>query len=224
MQRDLLLVNEIFQTLQGEAGFTGTPSVFVRLQGCPVGCAWCDTRHTWHADPANIIPINRMLGKDKDTGEYAEMSADAVIGSVTSFDARHVVITGGEPCLYDLVPLSAALVDRGYSVQVETSGTAEISVHPDAWVTVSPKLNMPGGLAVREDALRRANEIKMPIGKPDDIELLEERVVPFVDRSKVDIWLQPLSQSRSATALCVETAGKRQFRVSIQTHKYIGIR
>ena len=59
-------VNEIFQSIQGEATFTGTPSIFVRLQGCPVGCAWCDTKHTWEIDPKFVVNKTIMLAKEKD--------------------------------------------------------------------------------------------------------------------------------------------------------------
>jgi 7-carboxy-7-deazaguanine synthase len=224
MQCDILLINEIYQTVQGEAKFTGTPAVFLRLQGCPVGCAWCDTKHTWEIKQQNIIPINTMLSKKNDSHNYSEMSVDEVVKSIQLFDAFHVVVTGGEPCLYNLIPLTTKLIDNGYSVQIETSGTHEISVHSATWVTVSPKFNMTGRLLVREDALRRADEIKMPVGKLNDVDILEKYVIPFIDMTKVAIWLQPLSQSKKATALCIKIAIEKRFHVSIQTHKYIGIR
>lgn len=216
-------VNEIFETIQGEAVFTGTPAIFVRLQGCPVGCAWCDTKHTWTTAPEHAVPAKLMLAKASDSPAYTPMTVDELLATLQSYAARHVVITGGEPCLYDLVPFTSALLDRGYSVQVETSGTHEVRADERTWVTVSPKLDMPGGFAVLDAAIQRANEIKYPVGKPADVENLRARILPLT-KAGVPVWLQPLSQSKSATALCVEAATKNGFRVSIQTHKFIGVR
>jgi len=216
-------VNEIFETIQGEAVFTGTPAIFVRLQGCPVGCAWCDTKHTWTTAPEHAVPAKLMLTKVSDTPAYTQMTVDDLLATLQSYAARHVVITGGEPCLYDLVPLTSALLNRGYCVQVETSGTHEVRADDRTWVTVSPKLDMPGGFVVLDAAIQRANEIKYPVGKPADVENLRTRILPRT-KAGVPVWLQPLSQSKSATALCVEAATKNGFRVSIQTHKFIGVR
>lgn len=217
-------VNEIFQTVQGEGSFAGTPAVFVRLQGCNVGCPWCDTKHTWALNPAREVALDLMLAKGEDgSDEWAQMTADDVLAIVLNFTARHVVITGGEPCQYDLLPLTAALVGAERTVQVETSGTAEIRVHGSTWITVSPKLNMPGGLLVRCDAMARADEVKHPVGKRADVDkldaLLQESKAP-----PVPIWLQPLSMSRAATAACIEEATRRDYRVSVQMHKYLQVR
>jgi len=216
-------VNEIFETIQGEAVFTGTPAIFVRLQGCPVGCAWCDTKHTWTTAPEHAVPAKLMLAKVSDTPAYTQMTVDDLLATLQTYAARHVVVTGGEPCLYDLVPLTSALLDCGYGVQIETSGTHDVRADNRAWVTVSPKLDMPGGFAVLDAAIQRANEIKYPVGKTIDVENLRARVLPLI-KAGVLVWLQPLSQSKSATTLCVEAATKNGFRVSIQTHKFIGLR
>ena len=138
------------------------------------------------------------------------------------FAARHIVITGGEPCMYDLRELTAALLARGRSVQIETSGTHEVLCADGVWVTVSPKLHMPGGLPVLASAMRRANEVKHPVGKLADIEQLLG-VLPLVP-SGVQVWLQPLSQSSKATELCIAEATQRGWRVSVQTHKFLGVR
>ncbi len=216
-------VNEVFQTIQGEATWTGTPSVFIRLQGCPVGCAWCDTKHTWDVEPIDRVTIPVMLAKDVDDRTYAEMTVPEVIGLLETYTARHVVITGGEPCLYDLTPLTATLLDAGYTVQIETSGTHEVRVDDRAWVTVSPKLDMPGGFDVLDSALARADEIKHPVGKGADYDKMRERILPRVAQG-VPVWLQPLSQNRTATALCVNFTTQHGHKVSIQTHKFIGVR
>lgn len=215
-------VNEVFQTIQGEASYTGTPSVFLRLQGCPVGCPWCDTKHTWHIAPEHAVTISAMLEKQTDAPTYAQMTCQDLVDTVRKFQARHVVITGGEPCSYDLTELTTQLIGLGYSVQIETSGTYPVRAHPWTWVTVSPKIGMPGGLTVLPDALSRANEIKHPVGRERDIDNL--RVVLLEANPEALVWLQPLSQSAKATTLCIREATANGWRVSIQTHKFLGVR
>lgn len=218
----LLPINEVFETLQSEGQLTGTPSVFVRLQGCGVGCPWCDTKHTWALDPDRRISWREMLAKQVDAPTYAEVTAEGLVDLVGAFQSRHVVLTGGEPCDYDLDDLTIALHRAGKSIQVETSGTAQCRVAPVVWVTCSPKIGMPGGLAVRPDVMRRANEIKAPVGRPRDIEAL----VALLEETGADapVFLQPLSTSDKATRLCIEEARRREWRVSLQMHKYHGLR
>lgn len=219
----ILPVNEVFESIQGEATFTGTPSVFIRLQGCPVGCAFCDTKHTWFVEEKNIIPIQPMLDKTEDTDGYAIMHIGDILLMLEKYKARHIVLTGGEPCLYDLEPLTTALIEAGYTVQIETSGTYPIKCHRQTFVTVSPKIGMAGQLEVLHGSYLMANEIKFPVGKPADIVKLREQVLPYT-KGNNNIWLQPLSQNKTATALCVKEATENDWRVSIQTHKFIGVR
>lgn len=210
-----LPVNELFETLQGEATFVGTAAVFIRLQGCDVGCPWCDTKYTWAMDNA----VASIRGKVDEVNSFAWMTTSELVAEIESFHARHVVITGGEPCTYDLTELTAALIAAGFSVQIETSGTYEVRCHAAVWVTVSPKHGMPGGRTVVASAIERASEIKCPVGKAADITLAEQ----YLGQGK-DVWLQPLSQNRRATQLCVEAAIKKGFRLSLQTHKFIDLR
>lgn len=222
----MLPINELFQTIQGEATFTGTPSVFVRLQGCDVGCPWCDTKHTWAVDPSRAISPAMMVAKEKDTASFARMEAHELASYIAGgYNAMHVVITGGEPCVHDLTELTAALHSAERRTQIETSGTQPILCDWRTWVTLSPKIGMPGGFKVRPDALERANEFKVPVGKEDDViafrDLMTQHGVKLRGRT---VWLQPLSQSEKATRLCIEIATKRDWRVSIQTHKFLGVR
>jgi 7-carboxy-7-deazaguanine synthase len=226
-----LLINELFETVQGEATFTGSPAVFIRLQGCPVACPWCDTKGSWSIEDENEIPPTLMGEKVKDAPTFARMGAIELAKQVLGTTrARHIVITGGEPALYDLRPISEIFIEAGRTVQLETSGTSEIRIDPRAFVTVSPKVGMPGGLKVRDDALLRADEIKMPVGKPADVERLRAVIGQLMAAKGVraggvpTVWLQPLSQSEKATALCVEAATTHGWRISVQTHKYLGVR
>jgi len=218
-------INEIFDTIQGEAAFTGTPSTFVRFQFCDVGCPWCDTKHTWTVSPDRQVSLDAMLKKQIDGASYADLEPSALVEHLGEREPRHIVITGGEPCHYDLLEFTGLLTGIGKSVQIETSGTREIKCSSETWVTVSPKIDMPGGWKVRGDALDRANELKMPVGKLSDVTkavTLMDRVYPR--NPKPIMWLQPLSQSPKATELCIRAATEHGFRVSIQTHKFLGVR
>ncbi|HHQ4758065.1 TPA: 7-carboxy-7-deazaguanine synthase QueE [Aeromonas hydrophila] len=218
-------INEIFQTIQGEGVFTGLPAIFVRLQGCPVGCPWCDTRHTWVVDPAREVGVQAVLDCSNESDGWSKMSTEQILASFQQlgYQARHVVITGGEPCLYDLQDLSAALIEAGYQVQIETSGTCEIQTHEQTWVTVSPKINMKGGLPVLVSALERANEIKHPVATERHVEELDALLATARLRENVVIALQPISQKPRATQLAMATCIARNWRLSIQTHKYLDI-
>ena len=138
------------------------------------------------------------------------------------------LLTGGEPCRHDLTELTSRLVAEGFRVQIETSGTMPIRCHADVWVTLSPKLDMPGGLAVRQDAWERAGEIKFPVDTAADLARFEHALAaarkaaarPLTEL----VWLQPVSQGKEATRLCVEAAFAHQWRVSVQVHKYLDLR
>ena len=122
-------IAETFYSIQGEGATAGLPAVFVRLQGCTVGCGWCDTKYSW--DPAG--------GR--------EVELPALLEEVGAFPCRRVVITGGEPLESALFPpLAAALADRGYVVEVETSGTRAPADEADAGIqwNVSLKLSSSG--------------------------------------------------------------------------------
>jgi len=218
-------INEMFQTLQGEGFYTGVPAIFIRLQGCPVGCAWCDTKHTWDKLDSREISLFSVLAKTKESDKWSAASAEEllVIISRQGYTARHVVITGGEPCLYDLTPLTQLLEANGFSCQIETSGTHQVLCTPDTWVTVSPKVNMRGGYDVLEQALERANEIKHPVGRVRDIEALDSLLAALPEAPNRIIALQPISQKEDATRLCIETCIARNWRLSMQTHKYLNI-
>src|SRR5690554_1868916 len=137
-------VNEVFQTIQGEGVYTGVPAIFIRLQGCPVGCPWCDTQHTWEHRPEDEVPLTAVIEKSAASSKWAEVTPQQLLDffQQRGYTARHVVITGGEPAMYDLVPLGEALEQAGYQLQIETSGTFEIRATAQTWVTVSPKLDM----------------------------------------------------------------------------------
>ena len=226
MPNTLLNINEIFASLQGEATYTGTPSVFIRLQGCNVGCPWCDTKHTWKLDAADKIEFNYLTAKIEDKNSWEQASVEQIIEFIQDNfpQIKHIVITGGEPAMYNLLPLCNALEELGKDIQIETSGTEEFQISKNTWVSLSPKIDMPGGKIVLEECISRANEIKMPIGKMVDIEKLKDFLAVNQVAKNIPIWLQPLSQNLSATKLCIEQALLNNWRLSLQTHKFINIR
>ncbi|WP_279142409.1 7-carboxy-7-deazaguanine synthase QueE [Photobacterium phosphoreum] len=218
-------INEVFETIQGEGVFTGVPAIFVRLQVCPVGCSWCDTKQTWTAEPEDLVSVERIMVKTEDSPLWTQLDANGVVNLLVDqgYTAKHVVITGGEPCIYDLRPLTAALEVAGFNCQIETSGTSDILTSEQTWVTVSPKINMKAKLPVLTSALARANEIKHPVGTSKDIDQLDALLATATLRNDVTIALQPISQKPRATELCISTCIARNWRLSIQTHKYLAI-
>ncbi|GAA6173660.1 7-carboxy-7-deazaguanine synthase QueE [Colwellia sp. KU-HH00111] len=220
----LYKINELFETIQGEGSFTGQPSIFIRLQGCPVACAWCDTKHTWDIALSDEVSPDAVLAKSQETSQWANFSVANILSLIAErgYQAKHIVLTGGEPCMVDLTPLCNAFEQLGYTTQVETSGTFEVKVSSKCWVTVSPKINMRGGYAILHSAMHRANEIKHPVATEqhvDDLKALlaEHRI------TNTPIYLQPISQKARATELAIETCIANNWRLSVQVHKYLGI-
>ena len=217
-------VNEIFETIQGEGSYTGTPAIFLRLQGCPVGCSWCDTKQTWEIDPELQLSPAAILEKKADSDHWCSLSSVEIMQLFADkgYRAKHVVITGGEPCMYDLRPLCELLHARGFSTQIETSGTFDIKAPAQTWVTVSPKVNMAGGYKVLQSALDRANEIKHPVAMQKHIDELLQ-LLQHTDTAAKLIYLQPISQQRRATELAIAKCKEYNWRLSVQVHKYLGI-
>jgi len=200
----MLPISEIFLTVQGEGIHAGTPAMFVRLQGCDVGCPWCDTKHSW-------LAINAKM-----TAAPAEL-VRVLVHEYGLLPHHLVVITGGEPCTYDLRELTATLHDKGYKVQIETSGTYPVKCDDRTWVTVSPKIDMPGKRPIVASAIERADEIKFVVGKEEDVD------TAIAMSGETHLYLQPVSQSKKATQICVDACIRTGAHLSLQTHKYIGI-
>lgn len=210
-------INEYFHSMQGEGYFTGMPSFFIRFQGCDVGCKFCDTKYTWSLKAKKIAHENLQ----PETPSYAEMTSEQLLE--VSRNAPHVVITGGEPCQYNLFELTNLLIYSQKTVQIETSGTEKIQANSITWVTLSPKFNNPGKKPILSQAIDLANEFKFPVGSLADIEEID-KFFEIHDRKNRMVWLQPISMGKEATDLCLSIANSRRWRVSIQTHKYIGLR
>ena len=113
-------VMEAFYTLQGEGAFTGQAAYFIRLGGCDVGCTWCDVKESW------------------DATKHPHRTIKDLLKEATMHPGRLVVITGGEPLMHDLGPLTQAFREAGFRTHIETSGSSPLSGHWD-WICLSPK-------------------------------------------------------------------------------------
>lgn len=209
-------VNTFYPTIQGEGAMTGVPMIVLRLQGCSVGCPWCDTKETWDADggielhPAEIA---------KRLARYREHPDTKGI--------EWILLTGGEPAEQDLSELIPVLHEKGWRVALETSGTAPLPANAGFdFVTVSPKMLMPGKKLVLATALLRADEIKHVVGSERDIDMLDTLLNSCSQSwpgTMPPVTLQPVSQSEKATRLCTRVCLERGWRLSVQVHKVIGL-
>ena len=223
------LVNDIYPCIQGEGVNTGVPMILLRLHGCPVECVFCDTKETWTIDPTEEVnALEKALGTSP---RYARVSAETIADKIDELNpdkrVHNVLLTGGEPATQDLAELVSVLHDRNYACNLETSGTVTGHVGAEIdWVCLSPKIGNPGKLPILPEALGDTNEITWVVGKESDLtemwRFLSEfsRYLP----DDVQMCLQPLSQSRKATDLCIETCQKKGFRLSAQVHKYLHLR
>lgn len=199
-----LLVQEVFPTLQGEGPNVGMPAVFVRLGGCNLTCSFCDTEFE----------------------SFKKSSLDDLMEKVRKFNHKLVVITGGEPLRQPIEKLCDVLIEEGYKVQVETNGTLFRNLNLAVEIICSPKNTGAGYFPIREDLLRRVNSFKFIISK----NAKEYAEVPELGQSKYDIsvFLQPMDEydevkNKINMAYAVELCMKFGYRLSLQTHKILGI-
>lgn len=200
MESNMLPLVEDFYTLQGEGRHAGRAAYFIRLGGCDVGCRWCDAKFTWLSDKFPLTPI----------AEIVERAA--------SYPARSIVITGGEPTLYELQKLTDALHDRGMEIFLETSGTNSIDGHFD-WICLSPKRQQP---PLSENFVK-ADELKVIIETADDIVWAE--MCAAKTRKGCILYLQAeWSRRGEMSPIIVDySMAHPEWRISLQSHKYLNI-
>ncbi|PKV75748.1 7-carboxy-7-deazaguanine synthase QueE [Pontibacter ramchanderi] len=191
---------EAFYTIQGEGGNTGTAAYFIRLGGCDVGCHWCDVKESWDAEQHPLTPI------------------PDIVATAKTFPGKTVVVTGGEPLLYNLGPLTAGLQEEGIRTMIETSGAYPLIGHWD-WVCLSPKKFKAPDASVYPFA----DELKVIIFNKSDFAWAEEHAARVGANCK--LYLQPeWSKATQLMPLIVEyVKNNPQWRVSLQTHKYMDI-
>ena len=195
-------VMEVFPTLQGEGRYTGSPAYFIRLAGCDVGCSWCDVKESWPA------------------GEHPHVTVDELVSGAKNSGLPMVVVTGGEPCMYDLVSLTAALRKEGLKIHLETSGAHPIRGDFD-WITLSPKKFK----ACLPDSYLRAHELKVVVVNNHDLTWAREQALNVNEDTL--LYLQPeWDRKDKVHALLMAFLGTEEgsvWSLSTQTHKYLGI-
>jgi 7-carboxy-7-deazaguanine synthase len=197
--RFLPLVEEFF-SLQGEGFHTGKAAYFIRIGGCDVGCSWCDSRFSWNPDMHPLVETDR------------------IIQNVVNSGTDSVVITGGEPLMWNLDYLCMSLKKEKIHIFLETSGAYPLSGQWD-WICLSPKKNMPPV----DEICMIADELKVIIQDNSDIEWAEKyrRMV----RNNCELFLQPeWSRFNQVIPVIVDYIKQNpSWRVSLQSHKYMHI-
>ncbi len=195
----MLPLMEEFYTIQGEGYHTGTAAYFIRIGGCDVGCHWCDVKESWNAELHPPTPTALIV---KNASNYSET----------------VVVTGGEPLMWDMSSLTQQLKENGRKVHIETSGAYPLTGKWD-WICLSPKKNKLPTQTVYDNA----NELKVIIHNKHDFVFAEEQA-QLVNPNAI-LFLQPeWSKKEEMTPLIVDyVMNNPKWRVSLQTHKYLNI-
>lgn len=192
-------IMEHFYTIQGEGAHTGRASYFIRTAGCDVECWWCDVKDSWDEEKHPKMKVNELVAEVKVSG--------------TEF----VVITGGEPLLHDLFPLTKALKSLGVNIHIETSGSSPLSGDLD-WITLSPKrFKKP-----LDEVFPYVDELKVVVLTKKDLAWAEENAAKCPDTTK--LLLQPEWDTPGSVPLIVEyVKNNPHWGISLQTHKYLQV-
>ncbi|HET9826605.1 MAG TPA: 7-carboxy-7-deazaguanine synthase QueE [Chitinophagaceae bacterium] len=195
-----LPVMEHFYTLQGEGFHQGRAAYFIRLGGCDIGCVWCDVKESW------------------DAAKYPKYEAAKLITEAKKTPAEIVVITGGEPLMYDLIQFTETLQQAGYKTHLETSGAYRLTGTWD-WICVSPKKFR----APLHDILPKADELKVVIFNKSDFDWAEEHAAKVSKHCK--LFLQPeWDKAAQITPLIIDyIKAHPKWELSLQIHKYINV-
>lgn len=191
---------EDFYTIQGEGFYQGHAAYFIRLGGCDVGCVWCDVKESWDAEA------------------HPKVSVDEIVRRAKASEGKIVVITGGEPAMYDLTLLTASLQKEGLRTHIETSGAYPVTGTWD-WVCFSPKkFKVPD-----PSVYQQAHELKVIVYNKSDFAWAEE----FAGKVNADckLFLQPeWSKEKEVLPQIIEYVKKHPaWRISLQVHKYMDI-
>lgn len=196
---EVLPIMEAFYTIQGEGFHKGTASYFIRTGGCDVGCHWCDVKESWNENSHPIISVEEIVEKSVGFSEC-------------------VVVTGGEPLMWNMDPLTKALKKLGKKTHIETSGAYPLTGVWD-WVCLSPK---KAKLPI-EDAYNHAQELKIIIYNNHDFKFAEQEAKK-VNKNAI-LYLQPeWGKREEMMSLMVDFVKKNpKWKISLQTHKYLNI-
>lgn len=191
---------EDFYTIQGEGFYQGHAAYFIRLGGCDVGCVWCDVKDSWDVSVHPKVEVDLMAAKAKTSG------------------TKIVVVTGGEPAMHNLDPLTTTLRQAGLRTHIETSGVYELTGTWD-WICFSPKKFK----VTHSSVPAKANELKIIVYNKNDFNWAEEFA------SKVSavchLYLQPeWSKEKEMLPLIIDyVKANPKWKISLQVHKYMNI-
>ena len=191
---------ENFYTIQGEGFHSGKAAYFIRLAGCDVGCTWCDVKDSWNANDHQKVSISEMVAHAK------------------TFKSRLVVITGGEPLMYNMELLTDLLKVNGFDTHLETSGAYALTGTWD-WVCLSPKkFKQP-----IPEVFESADELKVIIFNKHDFSWGEKMAANA--KSGCKLYLQPeWSKSEEMMPQIIEyVKSNPHWEISLQVHKFMNI-
>ncbi len=196
---ELLPLMEEFYTLQGEGFYTGKAAYFIRIGGCDVGCHWCDVKESWNA---KLHPLTET---------------NSIIENAKKF-SKTVVITGGEPLIWNMDYLTKELQKSHIKTHIETSGAYPLSGVWN-WICLSPKkTKLP-----LENIYLKANELKIIISNKHDFKFAEEQAAKVADNC--ELFLQPeWSKRKEYNDKIIEyVMDNPKWKISLQTHKFLNI-
>lgn len=195
-----LPVMEAFYTIQGEGFHQGKAAYFIRLAGCDVGCVWCDVKDSWDRSAHPVLPL------------------DEIVDAAAAHPGRLAVVTGGEPLMHDCTELTSRLHAKGFTTNIETSGSWPVTGQWD-WICLSPKKFK----APLPEILPLANELKVIVFNRSDFQWAEQYAAQVNPECK--LYLQPeWSRSAAVTPLIIEyIKDNPKWEFSLQLHKYINI-
>lgn len=195
-----LPVMEHFYTLQGEGMHQGKAAYFIRLAGCDVGCVWCDVKESW------------------DRSQHPDYTIEELITTIQQTPARLVVITGGEPLMHDLGPLTEQLQQAGYKTHLETSGAHPLTGTWD-WICLSPKKFK----APLPEILPLADELKVVVFHKSDLSWAEQYASTV--NAHCALFLQPeWDRANEMMPLIVDYVKSHpNWRATLQTHKFLNV-
>ena len=191
---------EMFYSLQGEGFHQGRAAFFIRLAGCDVGCVWCDVKESW------------------DASKHPTLNIEEIVASAKAHPGRLAIVTGGEPLLYNLDPLTTALKAAGFETNIETSGSSPMSGHWD-WVCLSPKKFK----APLVENISLASELKVVVFNKHDFDWAETYAKQVSPSCK--LYLQPeWDKAAQITPLVIDyIKANPKWELSAQLHKYIQV-
>ena len=197
---EMLPLMEAFYTIQGEGYYSGKAAYFLRIGGCDVGCHWCDVKESWNADlhpPTSITDI---------------------LKGIAQYPVDTVVITGGEPLMWNLDKLTAALKLEGLKVHLETSGAYPYSGDFD-WVCMSPKKMQAPLPAIKPIT----SELKVIVNNKHDFIWAEEQREGLTPDCKLYLQAEWSKREKIIPMIIDFIKVNKDWTISLQSHKYMNI-